>query len=36
MADRDITKDVLRMFNYGLYVATVQALMGHAPQRSVG
>ena len=28
MADRDITKDVLRMFNYGLYVATVQNFDG--------
>jgi flavin reductase (DIM6/NTAB) family NADH-FMN oxidoreductase RutF len=28
MADRDITKDVLRMFNYGLYVAAAQSPEG--------
>lgn len=28
MTDRDITKDVLRMFNYGLYVAAVQNFDG--------
>ena len=28
MADRDITKDVLRMFSYGLYVAAAQSQEG--------
>ena len=32
MPDRDITKDVLRMFSYGLYVATAQSPEGAARQ----